>query len=151
MSATQPQREAKPADNAEDGRMPRGATPPAYTDAMTEVGSPAHSSIGLEDIARAIASRWGDESNTTVRMLTDTAIYLHERKLVEWVFEDTESAADYADVFRQIRKRGIDVGIVLPMPELGRAHEEFWGTGLVLYGWIDRGDNVVRFTGPEVA
>lgn len=122
-----------------------------YTDAMTDVGSPVHSRIAVEDIASSIARSWQDEANTTVRMLTSTAVYLHERKLVEWVFESAKSAADYAEVFEQIRKRGIDVGVVLPMPELGRAHEEFWGTGLILYGWIDRGDNVIRFTGPEVA
>ena len=50
-----------------------------------------------------------------------------------------------------IRKRGIDVSLVLPMPELGRAYEECWGTRVSLYGWIDRGDNVIRFIGPEVA
>lgn len=122
-----------------------------YTDAMTEAGSPVRSPIAVEDIARAIARSWEEEANTTVQMLTATAVYLIERKLVEWVFEDAKSAAESAHIFRQIRKRGIDVGVVLPMPELGRAHEELWGTGLVLYGWIDRGDNVIRFTGPEVA
>jgi hypothetical protein len=118
---------------------------------MTDVGSPVHSQIAVDAIANAIAQSWQGEANTTVRMLADNAVYLHERKLVEWVFESTKLAAEYADVFKQIRKRGIDVGVVLPMPELGRAHEEFWGTGLILYGWIDRGDNVIRFTGPEVA
>ncbi|MCV7209910.1 hypothetical protein H7J75_14700 [Mycolicibacterium canariasense] len=107
--------------------------------------------MAVEAVANAIARRWRDQADTTVRMVTPTAVYLHERKLVEWVFESTKTAADFADTFKQIRKRGIDVAIVLPMPELGRAHEEFWGTGLSLYGWIDRGDNVIRFTGPEVA
>jgi hypothetical protein len=136
-------------DHAEDEGMPTARDRQTYTCGMTEVGSPSR--IAVEDIANAIARSWQDEANTTVRMLTITAVYLDERKLVEWVFESTKSAADYADVFKQIRKRGIDVGVVLPMPELGRAHEEFWGTGLILYGWIDRGDNVIRFTGPEVA
>lgn len=131
--------------------LPTNANHSTYTDDMTDVGSPVHSQIAVEDIATAIAQRWQDEADTTVRMLTPTAVYLHERKLVEWVFESIKSAADNAEVFKQIRKRGIDVGIVLPMPELGLAHEEFWGTGLTLYGWIDRGDGIVRFTGPEVA
>lgn len=122
-----------------------------YTGNMADVGSPIHNQITVEDIANAIARRWQDGASTTVQMLTPTAAYLHERKLVEWAFESTKSAADHTNIFKQIRKRGIDVGIVLPMPELGRAHEEFWGTGLTLYGWIDRGDGVVRFTGPEVA
>lgn len=122
-----------------------------YTDAVTDVGSTVHRQITVEDIANAIARRWQDEANTTVRMLTSTVVYLHECKLVEWVFESTKAAADHTDAFKQIRKRGIDVGVVLPMPELGSAHEEFWGTGLTLYGWIDRGDEIIRFTGPEVA
>jgi hypothetical protein len=136
-------------DHAEYKGMPTPSDRQTYTGGMTEVGSPSR--IAVEDVANAIARSWRDEANTTVRMLTTTAVYLHERKLVEWVFESTKSAADYANVFKQIRKRGVDVGVVLPMPELGRAHEEFWGTGLILYGWIDRGDNVIRFTGPEVA
>lgn len=138
-------------DHAEDPGMLTPLFRRTYTDAMTEVGSPVHSDVAVEAIADAIARSWLDEANTTVRKLTSTAVYLHERKLIEWVFESARSAADYADVFEQIRKRGVDVGVVLPMPELGRAHEEFWGTGLILYGWIDRGDNVIRFTGPEVA
>ncbi|MDP7704290.1 hypothetical protein [Mycobacterium sp. TY815] len=138
-------------DHAEVTEISTARQRQTYTDAMTDVGSPVHRQIAVEDIANAIARRWQDEANTTVRMLTSTAIYLQERKLVEWVFESTKSAADHADVFKQIRKRGIDVGVVLPMPELGSAHEEFWGTGLTLYGWIDRGDEVIRFTGPEVA
>lgn len=144
MSGKQPGHADDPGLSTNDRRCP-------YTDAMTEAGSPVRSPIAVEDIAKAIARSWQEEANTTVQMLTETALYLIERKLVEWVFEDAAAAAECADIFRQIRKRGIDVGIVLPMPELGRAHEEFWGTGLVLYGWIDRGDNVIRFTGPEVA
>ncbi len=138
-------------DHAEDTEISTALHRQTYTASMTNVGSPVHHRIAVEDIANTIARRWQDESNTTVRMLTSTAVYLHERKLVEWVFESTKSAADYADILKQIRKRGIDVGVVLPMPEPGRAHEEFWGTGLILYGWIDRGDDVIRFTGPEVA
>lgn len=118
---------------------------------MTEAGSPVRSPIAVDAIAKTIARRWQEEANSTIEMLTETTVYLVERKLVEWVFEDTASAVKCSDIFSQIRKQGIDVSIVLPMPELGRAHEEFWGTGLVLYGWIDRGDNVIRFTGPEVA
>jgi hypothetical protein len=38
-------------------------------------------------------------------MLNATTVYLHERKLVEWVFESAKSAADYADISRQIRKQ----------------------------------------------
>lgn len=122
-----------------------------YTGTMTDVESPVRSPIAVEEIAEAIAEGWRHEGDATVEMLTPTAVYIVERKLVEWAFQDANSAAERSDVFDQIRKRGIDVGIVLPVPELGRAHEEFWGTGLILYGWIDRGDNVVRFTGPEVA
>ena len=122
-----------------------------YTDAMMDVGSPVQNRIAVEEIANSIARSWKGVANTTVRMLTSTAVYLEERKLVEWAFESAESAADHADTFEQIRKCGIDVGVVLPIPELGRAHEQFWGTGLILYGWIDRGDNIIRFTGPEVA
>lgn len=144
MSGTQPGHADDPGLSANGGQCP-------YTGAMTDLGSPVHGRIAVEDIASAIARSWQDQANTTVRMLTTTAVYLHERKLVEWVFESVKTAADYADTFKQIRKRGIEVGIVLPMPELGLAHEEFWGTGLTLYGWIDRGDNVIRFTGPEVA
>lgn len=121
-----------------------------YTRSMTEAGSPARSQIALLDIADAIARRWR-KGGETAEMLTPTAVYLQERKLVEWVFEDAESASASSDLFEQIRERGVGIAIVLPMPELGRAHEAFWGTGLTLYGWIDRGDNVIRFTGPEVA
>lgn len=144
MSATQP-------DHADERGLSTNGNQCAYTDGMTEAGSPVRSPIAVKDIANAIARSWQNEGTTTVRMLTETAVYLQERKLVEWVFEDAKSAADFGEIFRKIRKRGIDVGIVLPMSELGRAHEEFWGTGLILYGWIDRGDNVIRFTGPEVA
>jgi hypothetical protein len=144
MSDTQPDHADQPEFSEHLPRSP-------YTDAMTDVESPPRSPIAVEQIAEAIAQIWRHEGDTTVEMLTPTAVYIVERKLVEWAFEDTNSAAERSDLFDQIRKRGIDVGIVLPMPELGRAHEEFWGTGLILYGWIDRGDNVVRFTGPEVA
>lgn len=144
MSAEQPH-------HADDRELSTTDSQCPYTGAMTELGSPVRSQISVEAVADAIARSWQGEANTSVRKLTDTAVYLHERKLVEWVFDSVKSAADYADVFKQIRKRGVDVGVVLPMPELGRAHEEFWGTGLILYGWIDRGDNVIRFTGPEVA
>lgn len=142
---------ATPPDEADGHLMSTSGNRSPYTGAMAEAGSPVRSPISVNDIAKAIARSWQEEANSTVQMLTETAVYLAERKLVEWVFEDTASAAKFSDIFRQIRKRGIDVGIVLPMPELGRAHEEFWGTGLVLYGWIDRGDSVVRFTRPEVA
>ncbi|MDX1884971.1 hypothetical protein [Mycolicibacterium sp. 120270] len=118
---------------------------------MTEAVSPLKSTLSAVEIANAIAERWREEGTTNVEMLMPTAVYLYDRKLVEWVFEDTRSAAEFADSFKQIRKRGIDVGIVLPVAEVGRAHEEFWGTGLILYGWIDRGDKMIRFTGPEVA
>lgn len=140
-----------PPDHADGGRMSISGDRSSYTDAMTEAGSPARSSIAADDIAKMIARSWQEEANSTVEMLTETTVYLVERKLIEWVFEDTASAAKYSETFSQIRKRGIDISIILPMPELGRAHEEFWGTGLALYGWIDRGDNVIRFTGPEVA
>jgi hypothetical protein len=138
-------------DHAEGHGLSTSGNRCPYTGAMTDVGSPVRRSIAVEDIARAIAQSWQKEGNTTVEMITPTAVYLYERKLVEWVFEDAKSAGESSEIFEQIRKRGIEVAIVLPMPELGRAHEEFWGTGLNLYGWIDRGDNVIRFTGPEVA
>lgn len=118
---------------------------------MTELGSPVRSQISVEEIAKAIAVSWQEDGKTTVEMVTPTAVYLYERKLVEWVFEDVKSATQHSDIFDEVRKRGIEVAIILPMPELGLAHEEFWGTGLNLYGWIDRGDNVIRFVGPEVA
>ena len=137
--------------HADEPRLSTNRDPSPYTGAMTEAGSPVKSTISVKDIADGIARSWQQHAGITVQMLTDTAIYLVERKLVEWVVEDAASAATSTDVFRQIRKLGIDVAIVLPMPELGRAHEELWGTGLVLYGWIDRGDNVIRFTEPEVA
>lgn len=144
MSAKQPH-------HAHERGLPTNGNQCPYTEGMAELGSPVRSQISLEDNAKAIALSWQDDGTTTVEMITPTAVYLYERKLVEWVFEDAESAAKYSQLFDRIRKRGIDVAIVLPMPELGRAHEEFWGTGLSLYGWIDRGDNVIRFTGPEVA
>jgi hypothetical protein len=124
--------------------------PAPYTDAVTEAASPVRNPIAVETIASAIARGWREEGNT-VQMLTPATVYLPHRKLVEWVFEDAKSAAESTEVLQKIRKRGIEVGLILPMPELGRAHEEFWGTGFLLYGWIDRGDNVVRFTAPEVA
>jgi hypothetical protein len=117
---------AEQAHHADGRRLSTNDNQCSYTDDMTDVGSPVHGRTAVEDIANGIARRWQDEADTSVRMLTPTAVYLHERKLVEWVFESTKTAADYADTFKQIRKRGIDVGIVLPMPELGRAHEEFW-------------------------
>jgi hypothetical protein len=122
-----------------------------YTGPMTELGSPVRSQVSVEEIAKAIALSWQEDGKTTVEMVTPNAVYLYERKLVEWVFGDAKSAAEFSDTFAQIRKRGIEVAIILPMPELGFAHEEFWGTGLNLYGWVDRGDNVIRFIGPEVA
>src|SRR6478609_3264998 len=104
--------------HADDPRLSTSGTQRSYTGAMTDVGTPVHSQIAVNAIANAIAQSWQGEASTTVRMLADNAVYLHERKLVEWVFESTKVAAEYADVFKQIRKRGIDVGVVLPMPEL---------------------------------
>lgn len=144
MSANQPH-------HADDRRLPTNGNLCPYTVDMTELGTPARSRISVEQIATAIAASWQADGRTSVEMLNPSALYLYERKLVEWVFEDANSAAALSDTFDQIRKRGIEVAIVLPMPELGRAHEELWGTGLHLYGWIDRGDNVLRFIGPEVA
>ena len=142
---------AKQRHHADQRGLSTNANQSPYTGPMTELGSPVRSQISVEDIAKAIALSWQEDGKTTVEMLTPTAVYLYERKLVEWVCGDAKSAAALTDTFEQIRKRGINVAIVLPMPELGHAHEEFWGTGLNLYGWIDRGDNVIRFTGPEVA
>lgn len=144
MSANQPH-------HADDHRLSTDGTPYQYTDPMTELGSPVRSHISVEDIAKAIALSWQEDGKTTVEMVTPAAVYLYERRLVEWVFGDAKSAAEHSDILGQVRKRGIEVSIILPMPELGLAHEEFWGTGLHLYGWIDRGDNVIRFIGPEVA
>lgn len=48
-----------------------------FTDAVPQVGSAIHSPIAAEHIAKAIARRWQDEANTTVRMLTETAVYVH--------------------------------------------------------------------------
>ncbi|WP_234816890.1 MULTISPECIES: hypothetical protein [Mycolicibacterium] len=137
--------------HAHDDVLPDSTNRPPYTVVMTDVGTATQSRISIEDIAKAIAQSWHENENTSVELLTPTAVYLYERRLVEWVCESAQTAAELSGVFEQIRKRGIEVAVVLPMPELGRAHEEFWGTGLRLYGWIDRGDNVIRFTGPEVA
>jgi hypothetical protein len=136
--------------HADESGLPSPDSRGPYTHPMTEAGSPAKSEIAVVDIANAIANRWR-EGGETAELLTPTAVYLQERKLIEWVFEDAKSASASSELLDQIRKRGVNVAVVLPMPELGRAHEEFWGTGLTLYGWIDRGDNILRFTGPEVA
>lgn len=137
--------------HADGDRLPAAVDPYPYTDAMTDMGTATRGRFAIEDIASAIARSWRENENTTVEMLTETAVYLYELRLVEWVFESTQSAMQQRGTFEQIRKRGIEVAIVLPMPEMGHAHEEFWGTGLLLYGWIDRGDKVIRFVGPEVA
>jgi hypothetical protein len=70
---------------------------------------------------------------------------------LESVFNDVASALEALDVLTKVRKSGVNVSVVLPIIELGRAHEELWGTGLVLHGWIEHDDGSVRFTGPEVA
>ncbi|RIT08841.1 hypothetical protein D2E74_04815 [Mycobacteroides abscessus] len=120
---------------------------------MIEAESPVRggSTLVSEAIADAIEAMWSHDGSTSVHRLAPTTVFLRERRLVEWVFDDVESAVSEADIFRQIRKRGIDVNLMFPIAELGRAHDEFWGSGLMLYGWIDRGDSHIRFTGPEIA
>lgn len=133
--------------------MPTTRAVASYTHAMIEAESPVRSDFALaaEAIANAIEAMWSHDGSTSVQRLAPTTVFLRERRLVEWVFDDVESAVLEADTFRQIRKRGIDVNLMFPIADLGRAHDEFWGSGLMLYGWIDRGDNHIRFTGPEIA
>lgn len=128
------------------------ASPTApYTGAMTKAGSSTRNSIPASAIAKAIADRWSSHDSSDVEMLSPTFVYLRQHRLLESVFDDAASALEALSILTKVRKTGVDVAVILPLAELGRAHEELWGTGLVLHGWIDAGDGTVRFTGPEVA
>lgn len=123
----------------------------SYTGGMTEAGSPTKSSIPASVIASAIAARWNEQDSSNVEMLGPTFVYLRQRRLLEAVFDDVPSAVKALEVLTKVRKSGVEVAVILPIVELGRAHEELWGTGLVLHGWAEHADGSVRFTGPEVA
>jgi hypothetical protein len=125
--------------------------PSPYTDGMTEAWSPPASLIPSDVIAKAIADRWTGDGTTAVEVLAPNIIYLRQQKLVECVFDDARSAYKMSNMFKRLRKAGAEVVIILPMSEIGRAHEEFWGTGMTLQGWIHHGDGMIRFAGPEVA
>jgi hypothetical protein len=129
---------------------PSESTAP-YTCGMTEAGSPTKSSVPANVIARAIAARWNEEDSSNVEMLAPTFIYLRQHRLLESVFDDAASAYEALDMLTKVQKSGVNVAVILPVMELGRAHEELWGTGLVLHGWMEHADGTVRFTGPEVA
>lgn len=122
-----------------------------YTCAMTRAGSPTKSSVSASVIANAVAARWSEEDSSNVEMLGPTFIYLRQHRLLESVFDDAASALKALDVLDKVLKTGVNVAVILPVVELGRAHEELWGTGLILHGWIEHEDGTVRFTGPEVA
>jgi hypothetical protein len=132
-------------------RMTTGDMINSYTCGMTEAGSPTKSSVPASDIASAIAARWNEEDSSNVEMLAPTFVYLRQHRLLESVFDDAASAFKALDVLTKVQKSGVNVAVILPVVELGRAHEELWGTGLVLHGWIEHDDGTVRFTGPEVA
>lgn len=132
-------------------RMAAGNMNNPYTCAMTKAGSPTRSSVPASVIANAIADRWNEEDSSNVEMLGSTFIYLRQHRLLESVFDDAASAFKALDVLEKVLKTGVNVAVILPVVELGRAHEELWGTGLVLHGWIEHEDGTVRFTGPEVA
>jgi hypothetical protein len=123
----------------------------SYTGGMTEAGVPIRSSIPASAIATAIASRWSEQDSSNVEMLGPTFVYLRQHHLLESVFDDAATAHAALEVLTRVRKSGVGVSVILPVAELGRAHEELWGTGLVLHGWIEHADGTVRFTGPEVA
>lgn len=122
-----------------------------YTGAMMEAGSPTTSSIPASVIAAAIANRWSHEGSSEVEMLGPTFVYLQKHRLLESVFDDASEAFKALDVLTRVRKAGVNVAVILPLNEIGRAHEELWGTGLTLHGWVEHDDGTVRFTGPEVA
>lgn len=121
-----------------------------YTGAMTEAWSPIKSSIPASAIANAIAARWNEEDSSAVEILAPTLVYLRQHRLLEGVFDDAAAAREALEMLSKVRKTGVEVAVILPLTELGRAHEELWGTGLILYGWVEH-DGTVRFTGPEVA
>lgn len=132
-------------------RMPAGKVNNSYTGGMLEAGSPTTSSFPASAIAGAIAARWNEEVSPGVEMLAPTFLYVHQHRLLETVFDSANEAEAALEVLRKARKSGVNVAVILPIAELGRAHDALWGTGLTLHGWVEHGDGSVRFTGPEVA
>ncbi|MEH3141313.1 MAG: hypothetical protein PGN37_14280 [Mycobacterium kyogaense] len=118
---------------------------------MTDAGSATKSSVPASAIASAIAARWSEQDSSDVEMLAPTFVYLRQHRLLESVFDDAASASDALETLTKVRKSGVNVAVILPIVELGRAHEALWGTGLLLHGWVEHEDGTVRFTGPEVA
>ncbi len=137
------------ADDAQK-RMPSPGLVNSYTCAMTQAGSPTKS-FPASLIASAIAARWNEEDSSNVEMLSPTFVYLRQHRLLESVFDDAASALEALELLTKVRKTGVEVAVILPIVELGRAHDALWGTGLFLHGWTEHGDGTVRFTGPEVA
>lgn len=132
-------------------RITAGDANDSYTDDMLEAGSPTKNSLPASVIAGAIAARWNEQASSSAEMLAPTYVYVHQKRLLEAVFDDADEAETALGVLRKVRKTGVNVAAILPLSELGRAHDALWGTGLTLHGWIERGDGTVRFTGPEVA
>ncbi|BCO45439.1 hypothetical protein MINTM008_13580 [Mycobacterium intracellulare] len=131
--------------------MTTGKVNDSYTDGMMEAGSPTKNSIPASAIAGAIAARWNEQASSSVEMLAPTFVYVHQHRLLEAVFDNANEAEAALGVLRKVRKTGVSVAAILPLSELGRAHDALWGTGLTLHGWVEHGDGTVRFTGPEVA
>lgn len=102
------------------------------------------------EVAEFVQRLWS-RSGEPAEVLSEVFVVLPRSGRVECVFDDLGALAKSRDTIAELLRHGIDVNALLPVPLLGRAHEELRGMGISLQGWLEAEDGTPRFISPERA
>ncbi|HEY3472602.1 MAG TPA: hypothetical protein VGL47_46220 [Amycolatopsis sp.] len=89
--------------------------------------------------------------NTVAATALGPVILVPRLRHAECVLATAEPWMSARHALRALVDQGWVVNALVPLGELGTAHEVFRGLPLRLQGWWERDDRVLAFTDPEVA